>query len=80
MFASNVLATAILLAVANAVPFQGTRLCNKRQVASSYDYVVVGGGASGLTVANRLSEDSCKSGRRDVSSLPTGWARTNLEI
>lgn len=61
MFASNVLATAILLAVANAVPFQGTRLCDKRQVASSYDYVVVGGGASGLTVANRLSEDSCKS-------------------
>lgn len=26
----------------------------------SYDYVVVGGGISGLTVANRLSEDSGK--------------------
>lgn len=69
MFASKVLATAILVAVANAVPFQGTRLCDRRQVASSYDYVVVGGGASGLTLANRLSEDSCKSRRGVVFSL-----------
>ncbi|KAJ4387450.1 hypothetical protein N0V93_008042 [Gnomoniopsis smithogilvyi] len=61
MIASNVLATAILLAVANAVPFQGTRISCKRQLASSYDYVIVGGGASGLTVANRLSEDSAVS-------------------
>ena len=27
---------------------------------ATYDYVVVGGGASGLTVANRLTEDSSK--------------------
>lgn len=80
MFASKVLATAILLAVANAVPFQGKRLCDKRQVASSYDYVIVGGGASGLTVANRLSEDSCKSGRGQVSSLPPGPAKVDLVI
>jgi len=27
------------------------------QLKSEYDYVVIGGGTSGLTVANRLTED-----------------------
>lgn len=62
MVASNLLATLTLLAVANAAPFQGIHLGCKRQLATSYDYVVVGGGASGLTVANRLSEDAGKLG------------------
>ncbi|KAL4890023.1 hypothetical protein BDV59DRAFT_185524 [Aspergillus ambiguus] len=41
-----------------ASQFHGQVLTDESQLLPAYDYVVVGGGISGLTVANRLSENT----------------------
>lgn len=49
---------AVLPLVADAFPFPGTIVRRADEMRARYDYVVIGGGTSGLAVANRLSEDS----------------------
>ena len=55
---------AIALSATSALahpPFNGRLVSRADKLISEYDYVIVGGGASGLTVANRLSEQSSQS-------------------
>lgn len=43
---------------AYALPtFGPATIINKRQIAASYDYIIVGAGTAGLTLGARLSED-----------------------
>lgn len=44
-------------AVTTSIPLI-PRYVSENEILAAYDYVVIGGGTSGLTIANRLSEDS----------------------
>lgn len=63
MFLSTVrlLLSAALVPAAYCYPLlaeRATLIGNASQLKASYDYVVIGGGTSGLTVANRLTENA----------------------
>ena len=67
------LALAPLSICASAAPF-GPRavIVNESQLRTEYDYVIIGGGTSGLVVANRLTEN------RNGWNL-NGQSRSNLK-
>lgn len=48
---------ALFPAITTSIPLI-PRYISENEILAAYDYVVIGGGTSGLTVANRLSEDS----------------------
>ena len=51
------LAIAVLLSATSALP-NAIEKTHTRSAENAWDYVIVGGGVTGLVVANRLTEDS----------------------
>jgi hypothetical protein len=56
MFPRTTVAVIALLGTASALPSDVAPV-HKRADKNTYDYVIVGGGITGLVAANRLSED-----------------------
>jgi NADPH-dependent 2,4-dienoyl-CoA reductase/sulfur reductase-like enzyme len=59
---STIFSTVLALCQYTALAYRGRLLASKilingRNIDIEYDYIVVGGGTAGLTVADRLTED-----------------------
>ena len=75
LLSGALLASALVDSVALAYPrgvHRSEILRHARDVQESYDYVIVGGGTAGLTVADRLTED----GKTSVLVIEYGELRT----
>jgi len=56
-----ILAVLAITTSSASTPFNSRILTRDSKIKKEYDYVIVGGGTSGLTVADRLTEDGkCK--------------------
>lgn len=71
-FSKLAVIAAFLLPETFASPyFLGQHKASRSELLDAYDYVVVGGGASGLTVANRLCENP--------STKPEDWRDQRID-
>jgi hypothetical protein len=52
--------TALMTVTGGCEKFPGKVIARSSDLLKNYDYIVVGGGTSGLVVANRLSENQGK--------------------
>jgi hypothetical protein len=60
MYLKTFVAVAAIASIASAVPnsvFHAQHFTHSEEIAFTYDYVIIGGGTAGLTVADRLTED-----------------------
>jgi choline dehydrogenase len=71
--AALLVAVPLALAVPRGVG-RSTVLLDPRQAQETYDYVIVGGGTAGLTVADRLTED----GKTTVLVIEVGDISMNI--
>jgi ribulose 1,5-bisphosphate synthetase/thiazole synthase len=52
-----ILALSVLIQSSLQAWTDATLKCSASDILASYDYIIIGGGTSGLTVADRLTED-----------------------
>jgi len=63
-------------ACATVLPYRGATIATRDALLQTYDYIVVGAGTAGLTLADRLSE----SGKYSVLAVEYGYLDTGISI